>query len=225
MPLAGHVEMRRLLSEAVVDALVELHRVETAAGALATLGDPVGFVDRQVRQWTSRWQRSRAGDETSGLDAVALWLTAHEPPDALEPAVVHGTFTLENLIVNPLAPNEIAAVLDWESASLGDPLYDLGVLLGTWGLADTSGLTDGFAVTAQPGYLNRDQLLDRYARASGRDVSDIAFYEVLALFTAAVRLHEQRLRRRHQAPSDTVLAQLGTRAETITRRALQLAEG
>ncbi|MFN7985200.1 MAG: phosphotransferase family protein [Vicinamibacterales bacterium] len=185
MALAGHREARRQFSEAVVDTLVALHAVAIDE-SLAALDTPVGFVDRQVREWTTRWHSVRTED-VGDMDAVALWLTAHQPAEALEPAVVHGHFTLENLLLNPLEPAEITAVLDWKLAALGDPLTDVGALLAQWlPIVDDAGHDLRRSVTGSDGYLTRDALIQRYAAQSGRDLSEIDYYEVIALFRLAV---------------------------------------
>jgi len=187
--LIGHRELRRQLSDALVDAMVSLHDLDVE-GLLDIFDAPAGYVDRQVREWTERWNRVRLGPVVD-MDAVALWLFAHQPAESLEPAVVHGNFTLDNLLLNPLNPAEITAVLDWESTALGDPLCDLGVLLAHWDPTPTSDGQHVFPrVTGGEGYPTRDALMQTYVDRSGRDLSEIAFYEVLALFQSAVRCQQ-----------------------------------
>ena len=112
---------------------------------------------------------------------MALWLAAHQPPDALDPAVVHGDFKLDNVLLDPLEPARLVAVFDWEMAALGDPLIDLGILLAYWTPMDGPAQPDALtAVTGREGYMNRDQVIDRYAEVSGRDLSDIPYFEAFA---------------------------------------------
>ena len=106
------------------------------------------------------------------MDATALWLAAHQPPDSLDPAVVHADFKLDNVLLNPLEPADIVAVLDWEMAALGDPLVDLGIMLAYWTSTESPGETDALTtVTGRPGIFTRDEIVDRYSRRSSRDVS------------------------------------------------------
>ncbi len=214
LQLAGHEPLRRRVGEALVDALADLHAIDITDEPLAALGQPIGFLDRQVRMWSSRWAKLHHAPAPA-MDAVALWLTAHQPPDALDPAVVHGAFALENLLLDPLDLSRVVAVLDWELAQLGDPLVDLGVLLAHWDPTPAADGTNAFPiVTGRPGYLTRDALVERYAIRAGRDLTDIDFYEVLALFTRAVWEQE------HAAPSATVC----DRVTALAARALQLTQ-
>ena len=222
MPLAGHIETRRHLSEALVDTLAALHQVDITDDPIASLGRPIGFVDRQVRGWTDRWKKVRS-ESVPRLDATALWLQAHQPPDALDPAIVHGDFKLDNVILDPLNPSNIVAVLDWEMVALGDPLIDVGILLAYWVPLEESAFPDALSgVTGRPGYLTRDDMLDRYAQVSGRDISDIAFYEVFALFKIAVVIQQIHDRYLKGQTTDPRFAHLDTRVARLADRAFQL---
>lgn len=219
IPLAGHPDMRQRLSESLVDTLAELHRVDVSQGPLAELGKPIGFLDRQVRGWTERWERSRI-DPLPAMDAVALWLSAHQPPDALDPAIVHGDFKLDNVLLNPLDPANVVAVLDWEMAALGDPLIDLGIMLAYWTPMDIPGQRDALTtVTGHPGYLSRDALIERYATQSGRDVSGVDFYEAFAVFKIAVIIQQIFYRYRQGQTDDARFATLGDRVRALAQRA------
>lgn len=222
LPLAGHPELRRHLSEAMVDTLVRLHRVDVSRNSLAELGKPIGFLDRQVRGWTERWERSRI-DPLPAMDAVALWLSAHQPPDALDPTVVHGDFKLDNVLLDPLDPANILAVFDWEMAALGDPLVDLGIMLAYWAPMDTARAPDALTtVTGHPGYLSRDALIERYAAQSSRDVSGMAFYEAFAVFKIAVVIQQIYARYRRGQTDDQRFATLGDRVRALAHRAQRL---
>ncbi len=214
LPLAGHEARRRRVGEAVVDAMADLHAIDIAHEPLSALGRPIGFLDRQVRAWTGRWMRARRAP-VPAMDTVALWLTAHQPPDALDPAVVHGGFALEHVLFDPLELSRVVAVFDWELADLGDPLMDLGVLLAHWLPTPAADGSDAFPiVTGRPGYLTRDGLIERYAARTERDLTEIDFYEAFALFARAVSLQE------HTAPAATVcdtVTALAARALGLTR--------
>ncbi len=214
LQLAGHEASRRQVGEALVDAMADLHTVNLAHDALSALGQPLGFPDRHVRMWTARWGQARQGPMPA-MDAVALWLTAHQPADALDPAVVHGAFTLDNLLLDPLDLSRVVAVFDWELAELGEPLMDLGVLLAHWLRTPDSDGTDAFpVVTGRPGYLTRNGLIQRYADRTGRDLTDIDFYETLALFARAVSAQERT------SPAATTCDTV----EALAARALQLTQ-
>jgi aminoglycoside phosphotransferase (APT) family kinase protein len=225
MQLAGHQNVRRRLSEAMIDTLADLHRIDVTGPPIAGLGRPIGFLDRQVRGWRERWERSKL-DEIPVMDSMALWLAAHQPPDALDPAVVHGDFKLDNVLLDPLEPSRLVAVFDWEMAALGDPLIDLGILLAYWTPMDGGGHTDALtAVTGRDGYMGREELIDRYAAASGRDVGGIAYFEAFALFKIAVVIQQIYYRYRRGQTDDPRFAGLGQRVEALAQRADRLAAG
>jgi aminoglycoside phosphotransferase (APT) family kinase protein len=219
LPLAGHPDMRRRLSESLVDALVELHAIDVSRDALASLGKPIGFLDRQLRGWTERWAQSRL-DPVPELEIVADWLMRKRPIESSDVSVVHGDLKLDNVVLDPLDAARITAVLDWEMAALGDPLVDLGILLAYWVPMNADGAPDALtSVTARPGYLSRDALVERYAEASGRDVSNVAYYEVFALFKIAVVIQQIYARYRHGQTDDPRFAALDSRVRMLAGRA------
>ncbi|MFL6139073.1 MAG: phosphotransferase family protein [Frankiaceae bacterium] len=193
---ARHRERRRALGLDVVDALVELHRAPCEPFAAAGLGRPDGYLERQLRRW--RGQRegvqqavAAAGGRARELpdyDAVRDWLAAHRPVEG-PPCVVHGDYKLDNLLVTPSrdgAPR-VAAVLDWEMAAVGDGLADLGWLLSFWPQPGEPAQLGRLATTA-PGFPRRDELVDRYAERTGREVHDLHWYVTLAIWKLAVLL-------------------------------------
>lgn len=209
LPLAGHEDRRRRVSESLIDTLADLHALDVSSGPMAMLGHPVGFVDRQVRGCTAHWEQARV-EPFPEMDAVALWLVAHQPPDTLDPTVVHGGFTLDNVLLDPLELSHVVAVFDWETAALGDPLVDLGILLASW-------------TPRGPGYLTRDALVERYAGRTGRSIADIVFHEVLALFLRAVSLQQAWLRERSRGADEAAVATLCDRMTALASRAYALA--
>jgi aminoglycoside phosphotransferase (APT) family kinase protein len=178
-------ERMRAISEAAVDGLAELHAVDYEAAGLGDLGRPAGYVERQVSGWTERWRGART-DDVPDVDRAAAWLAGHLPPET-GAALLHNDYKYDNLV---LAPDltRIDAVLDWEMATLGDPLMDLGTSLGYWiDPGDDSALrTLPAGPTTLPGNLSRAEVVERYAAASGRDVSGILFYYVFGLLKIAV---------------------------------------
>jgi aminoglycoside phosphotransferase (APT) family kinase protein len=181
-------ERMRRLSEALVDGLAELHAVGFRAAGLADLGHPEGYAERQVRGWSERWRAART-DEVPGIDRAAAWLADHLPPDSGEAgaALLHNDFKYDNLVLSPDLSG-IVAVLDWEMATVGDPLMDLGTSLGYWVDADDPPEMRTLPVgpTALPGNLTRAELVERYAARTGREVSGILFYYVFGLLKVAV---------------------------------------
>jgi aminoglycoside phosphotransferase (APT) family kinase protein len=172
----------------LVDVLARLHRLDYRGLGLGGFGRPEGYLERQVRRWSQQWERSKVGDVPE-IDALVERLRSALP--SAGPAVlVHGDYRLGNVALEPLDPGSIAAVFDWEMATLGDPLADLGYLLIYWGEArdgrDSPSLPGYRDVTAKPGFLTRAELVEAYARRTSFDVSSIDFYQVLAMYKLAV---------------------------------------
>ena len=221
--LANRPEQRRRASEALVDTLADLHAIDVSSGALAALGKPAGFVGRQVRGWSERWQRSKTA-EVPEMDGLATWLASHLPPDPLVPSVVHGDFKLDNVMLDPLDPGRVVAVFDWEMSALGDPLVDLGILLAYWAPTAPPTQRDALTtVTDRPGWLTPDQIVERYAERSGRDPSSIRFYETFALFKIAVVLQQIFFRYSRGQTDDPRFATFGERVTYLARQAAALA--
>ncbi len=225
--IGDSLDLRRRVSESVVDTLTALHRVDIHSTGLDSIGKPVGFVTRQVRGWAERWQRAKT-TEIKEIDEVIEWLQQRIPPepDPLNPAtLVHNDFKLDNVMLDPADPARVVAVLDWEMCTTGDPLVDLGVLLCYWPEgADTEARRESISpVTTEPGWMTRAQLVQRYSEKSGRDVTGIAFYEVFALFKIAVVVQQIYFRYARGQTRDERFAGFGPRVEGLARAALDLA--
>jgi len=215
-------DARRRVSEALVDALVRLHAIDVTTGALASLGKPAGFVGRQVRGWTERWQRSKI-DDLPEMEDLAEWLPAHLPPDPAPPAIVHGDFKLDNVMLDASDVGRLVGVFDWEMSALGDPLVDLGILLAYWAPTAPSSLHDALTpVTHRPGWFTRDEILDRYTARSARDLSTILFYETFARFKIAVVIQQIFYRYRRGQTNDARFAAFGERVTFLAREAAAL---
>jgi aminoglycoside phosphotransferase (APT) family kinase protein len=180
--------LMRALSENFVANLVEIHAIDYQAAALGDLGRPAGYVQRQIEGWTQRYVNART-DDIPAIERVAAWLAGHTPPDTdARGTLIHNDYKYDNLVLAPDDLARIVGVLDWEMATIGDPLMDLGTSLGYWVDPDDPPELQllRFGVTTLPGNLNRRELAERYAQLSGRDVSDILFFYVYALFKIAV---------------------------------------
>jgi len=178
----------RAISEATVDGLAELHAVDYRAAGLEDLGHPHGYVARQVEGWSERWRRSRT-DDIPDLDRAAEWLGGHQPPENTgDSALLHNDYKYDNLVLHPVELERIVAVLDWEMATVGDPLMDLGTSLGYWMDPDDAPALRFLPAgpTTLPGNLRRAEVVERYAAVTGRDVSNVLFYYVFGLFKIAV---------------------------------------
>ena len=176
---------RRRCTHALVDTLVALHAVDVGAVGLADFGRPDGYLERQVRRWGTQW----TGNQTSPLPVVdeCLHRLGTALPASPAATIVHGDYRLGNVCLDPADPGRIVAVFDWEMATLGDPLADLGYLLIYWTEPGDPALSGAFStVTAAPGFPTRDDIVARYARATGRPTGAIDFYRVLALTKLAI---------------------------------------
>jgi aminoglycoside phosphotransferase (APT) family kinase protein len=173
------------LSRTFVSTLAHLHAVRVDGTPLAALGKPDGYVQRQVQGWTRRWESSRIAPVRT-LDMVAAWLDANRPPER-GVALVHNDFKLDNLVLEPDL-SRVRAILDWEMATVGDPLMDLGTTLAYWVEANDAPVfrSLGLGITALPGAFTRAELVTAYAEASGREVQDVSFYYAFGLFKVAV---------------------------------------
>ncbi len=175
---------QRRMGEELIDTLVLLHALDPAAVGLADFGKPQGFIERQVRRFTGQIEQHRTRDVPE-LEELARRLNAWIPPES-GAAIIHGDYRLDNCVISD--DGHIAAVLDWEMATLGDPLADVGMQYMYWASGQGDGTAQGIsgAVTALPAFLKREEAIERYAAESGRDLANLDFYIVLAYFKLAV---------------------------------------
>jgi aminoglycoside phosphotransferase (APT) family kinase protein len=181
-------KLMRALSENFVSNLVQIHAIDYQAAGLGDLGRPAGYVKRQIEGWTRRYANART-DDLPDIERAAAWLAERAPSSAdAAGALIHNDYKYDNLVLAPEEVSRIVGVLDWEMATLGDPLMDLGTSLGYWVDPDDPPELQSlrFGPTTLPGNLSRWELAEHYARLSGRDVSNILFYYVYALWKIAV---------------------------------------
>jgi aminoglycoside phosphotransferase (APT) family kinase protein len=169
----------------VIDGLAELHAIDVAKNGLSDLGKPEGFVERQVRGWSERYVAAQT-DDIPDMPALSKWCIEHMPKSPVV-TVVHNDWKHDNLVLAPEL-DRIVGVLDWEMSTIGDPLIDLGTTLAYWVENGDDDLLKGvaFCPTTAEGSFTRKEAVSRYAEKSGRDVSNVLFYYVFALFKNAV---------------------------------------
>ena len=176
--------MRRV-SEATCDTLAGIHQLDYRAAGLGDLGKPEGYVERQVRGWAERWRKART-DDVPDIEKLGAWLEEHRPPES-GATLVHNDFKYDNVVLAPDL-SSVVSVLDWEMATIGDPLMDLGTALGYWIDADDPPVFQvmTFGPTNLPGNVTRREFAERWSRATGRDATAALFYYAFALFKLAV---------------------------------------
>jgi len=205
--LAGDLPRVRRVCELLVDALVELHAVDYAAAGLGDFGKPVGYIERQVTGWNKRYLDSQT-DDIPAVTEVGAWLAAHLPAEGA-PALIHNDFKFDNVIFDP-GLERITGVLDWEMATVGDPLMDLGTSLSYWAEAvDPAAYHQlPFGPTAAPGMMTRSELADRYLERSGRRADSLVFYYAFGLIKTAVVLQQIYYRWKQGMTSDARFGRL-----------------
>jgi aminoglycoside phosphotransferase (APT) family kinase protein len=187
-PFDTDLAARQGLAFELVDGIALLSKVDWKAKGLADLGRPDGFHERQVDRWTAFLERIK-GRELPGFDEAAAWLRAHRPLDYV-PGIMHGDYQFANVMFRHGGPARLAAIVDWEMGTVGDPKLDLAWVVQGWP-ADTAAPEDAFAsYVDMTGMPPRSAILDRYAEVSGRQVDDIDYYCVLARWKLAVVLEQ-----------------------------------
>ncbi len=213
MPAAlDNPHQRARLAEELIDTLAELHAVDWQAAGLADFGRPSGYLARQVRRFSGLWEFNRTR-EVEQVERIGAWLAEHIPSKRSgPPTIVHGDYRLGNMLFASAAPARLTAVLDWEMATLGEPLADLGYLLAMW-VQDgdpEGGLRDALGqATRAEGFPTRAALADRYAQVSGRAAGDMRWYMALAAWKAAVFMEGNYRRALAGATDDPYLRDVG----------------
>jgi aminoglycoside phosphotransferase (APT) family kinase protein len=202
--------LMRRLSETFIENLAEIHEIDYEAAGLGDLGSPQGYVKRQVVGWTKRYFDARTED-VPAIERLAEWLQQHLPDDSVQSALIHNDYKYDNLVLAPEDLGRVVAVLDWEMATIGDPLMDFGTSLGYWVEA-----TDpeewqryGFGLTSLPGSLTRTELLDHYSQRTGRRIDEPVFYFAYGLLKIAVIVQQIYYRYQKGLTRDPRFEQLG----------------
>ena len=206
-----------------VDVLVDLHGLDYEKAGLGDFGKPEGYVHRQVTGWTGRYRDAHTEDAPD-FEAVMRWLHDHLPPDAPVACVVHNDYKFDNVVLAPDDPATIIGVLDWEMATIGNPLMDLGASLAYWVTADDP---EEFQLictlpTAAPGMLNREQLVDRYLAKTGQALPAFDFYLCFGLFRLAVIAQQIYYRFYHGQTRDERFGMLIAAVQILERAALKI---
>jgi aminoglycoside phosphotransferase (APT) family kinase protein len=205
---------RRGIGEALVDTLVELHAIDPDAVGLGELGRRDGYAERQLRRWKRQWEASKTR-EVEAMDEAHRRL-AERVPEQREVAIVHGDYRLDNVIVSPTG--EVAAVVDWELSTLGDPLADVGLLAVYWTQAEDDVVPLMQAPTLAPGFPARAEMVERYGERSGRDLSQLDFFVALGYWKLAAIL--EGVYARHSAdPSTGAVDDLASLTRVVERLA------
>ena len=214
----------RALSRAVVETLIKLHAVDIYTSGIVHLGKPIGFVGRQVSGWANRWERSKTG-ELPDMEEVIQWLSTRIPADDGRGAtIVHNDFKLDNVMLHEQDPTSVAAVLDWEMSTVGDPLIDVGLFLAYWTMTGTETNRSLRAITNAPGWLTREEIIDQYEKATGRNLSRIVFYETFARFKVAVVIQQIYFRYVRGQTQDARFRNLDVMVKQLAQDALELAQ-
>jgi aminoglycoside phosphotransferase (APT) family kinase protein len=211
------VELRGSLSRAFVGTLARLHLVDAQLPELTVLGRPSGFLERQVKGWRDRWLGAHP-EQSPEFDRILRWLTERVPANS-EIAIVHNDYKLDNLMFDEREPERVAAVLDWEMATIGDPLLDVGVALSYWCHAAPMGL-----ITTQPGWWSRDELVQAYTLRMGREPAGLLWYEVFGLFKLAVIVQQIYARWQRGQTADARFRRFGEIGDELGHTAARLLE-
>lgn len=218
-------EICRNLSETMVDHLVALHSIDYKKTRLIEMTRPEGFMERQVTGWIRRYERAET-DQIKGVDRLKHWLLSHVT-ESREPAVIHYDYKLNNAMFN-VQLTKMTGIFDWEMTTVGDPLADLGVAMSYWIEPDDSELLKrGMGkppITATSGFMTRNEFMDKYAKKSGRDLTNMNFYQTFAYFKLAVICQQIFYRWKKGQTKDDRFSSLDAFVRSLIQYALYTAE-
>jgi len=209
-------------SRELVDVLARIHAVDFDAVGLGDFGHPDGFMERQLRRWGQQWERSKAEDLPEINDLAARLRRAL--PESGPPTIVHGDYRLDNTMLAADDAGRVAAVLDWEMSTLGDPLADVGLFLLYWGQSEAQIIATGQAIDEQAGFASRDEIVELYAKASGRPVDHLDFYVVFAFYKLAIIVEGIAARYRMGKTLGEGFEHMGEMVKSLVGEALEQAD-
>lgn len=216
-------EETRQLCLNVIDKMIELHQVDYQQAGLAALGKGDGYVKRQIDGWSDRFRKARTAD-VNDFEAVMTWLHDKMPAQDVATCLIHNDFRFDNVVLNPDNPFEVIGVLDWEMATLGDPLMDLGNTLAYWVQADDDPVFQ--MMRRQPthltGMLTRQEVVSYYGEKTGFRVDNFDFYTIYGLFRLAVIIQQIYYRYFHGQTQNKQFAQFGQMVNYLEQRCLRL---
>ena len=219
---AGMLAAPRHMSAALVDALAEFHAVDYQAIGLSDLGEPSGFIARQIEGWNKRWHAAKTED-VADMNSVYTWLKSHQPPTSAF-SLVHNDYKLDNMMFDSNDPGHLVAIFDWDMCTLGDPLNDLGALLSYWTESTDSPYFQGMSMMpTKLGFMTRCELVERYALKSGRSIHDIHFYHALGLFRLTVIIAQIYMRYYRGQTQDQRFEAFGPMIPLMAHAALEAA--
>jgi aminoglycoside phosphotransferase (APT) family kinase protein len=211
----------KTISDTWVDAFAEFHNIDYKAAGLSKLGNPQGYVERQVHNWSKQYLAA-ATDEVPAAQKVMTWMSENEPKK-YDHTLIHNDFKYDNVVFENNSWKKISAVLDWEMCTLGDPLMDLGTSLGYWTTAnDPEFMKQGLpSPTVMKGNPSRMEIVQKYALKSGRNIDNLTFYYAYGLFKIAVIAQQIYYRYKHGYTSDPKFANLNKASALCCNNAWQ----
>ncbi len=222
-PFVHQPAVLRGIGEALIDDLAALHAIDPASVGLDDLGKPEGYVERQLLGWIDRWNGALT-DDVGPAEPFTGWLRQTRPQQR-RTTLVHNDYKLDNTLRDAADPRRTVAVLDWDMCTRGEPMMDLGYLLGLWAQKDDADvLTHGRMPTWHDGFPTRREAAERYARASGADVSDLHWYVVFSVFRYAVILQQIYIRYVRGQTHDERFRDFGATVNDLTQKGLELIE-
>ena len=217
-------ELRHRIGEMLVDVLANLHGVDRDAAGLGRLGHPAGFIERQLRGWSGRWQAA-AHEDNAEMAKLIAWLERRQPATQ-HVSLLHNDYKLDNMLVDARDPAIPVAILDWDMCTSGDALMDLGYLLNQWVEPDDDPAWIEWAAmpTWQPGFARREEVIERYCKRSGFDVDNIRWYYAFAVMKFAVIIQQIYIRYRRGQTVDERFARYDIRAASFVSKGCRVAE-
>jgi aminoglycoside phosphotransferase (APT) family kinase protein len=214
---------RSRIADELIDGLVELHAADWSTIGLETFGKPTGYLERQLRRFTGLWEHNRTR-ELPEVEEVGGWLAANLP-ESPPATIVHGDYRLGNTMFAAQAPARLVAILDWEMATIGDPLADVGYMMIHWTQAgDRIGRFNLQSVTTRPGFPSRQEMIARYEERSGRSMRSLDWYVTLALWKAIVFMEGNYKRAIAGSTDDPYLKSFGEGVVELAQRALEVTQ-